>query len=127
MNTPESRSAAECAQLVAQAADEARALEIVILQVGKLMPFCDFFVICHGRSPVHQEAICDRVEELLREEGLRPHHREGEPKGDWTILDYGDIVLHVFSESARSFYDLERLWGEAPRFPLEPAPLREAG
>ena len=127
MNATELRSSGECAQLAAAAADQARALEIVILEVGKLMPFCDYFVICHGRSPAHQEAICDRVEELLREEGLRPHHREGEAKGDWTILDYGDVVLHVFSESARRFYDLERLWGEAPRLAWQPAPVREAG
>ncbi len=68
MNATDSRSPAERAQLIAAAADEARALEIVILQVGKIMPFCDYFVICHGRSPVHQEAICDRVEERLREQ-----------------------------------------------------------
>lgn len=120
MPTPEPLSPAERAQLVAQAADEARALEIVILEVGRLMPFCDYFVICHGRSPVHQEAVCDRVDERLRESGLRPHHREGELKGDWTILDYGNVILHVFSETARRFYDLERLWGEAPRLALKP-------
>jgi ribosome-associated protein len=105
----------ERAQAVAWAANEGRALDIAIIQVGVLMPFCEYFVICHGRSPLHNEAICDRVEELLREVGMRPHHREGQPRGDWTILDYGDVLLHVFSETARRFYDLERLWAEAPR------------
>jgi ribosome-associated protein len=100
----------------------------VILHVGALLPFCEYFVICAGRSPVHCEAICDRVDELLREAGMKPHHREGARQGEWTILDYSDVVLHVFSESARRFYDLERLWAEAPR--LEPkfaAPPEEAG
>jgi hypothetical protein len=70
--TPEER-----AQVVAAAADEARALNLVIINVGKLMPFCGYFVICEGRSPLHNETVVDRVEELLREIGMRPHHREG--------------------------------------------------
>jgi ribosome-associated protein len=118
----------ERVQLVAGAAEEARALELVILQVGKLLPFCEYFVICHGRSPLHCEAICDQVEERLAQAGMRAHHREGEPRGEWTLLDYADIVLHVFSESARNFYGLERLWAEAPRVELRsPVPPAEGG
>jgi ribosome-associated protein len=105
----------ERVELVTAAAAEAGALQIVVLDIAKFLPFCDYFVICHGRSPLHCESICDRVEEALRQAGIRPHHREGEPKGDWTILDYDEVVLHVFSEAARRFYDLERLWAEAPR------------
>ena len=128
MSSPLPADAGERAQLVARAGYEARALNIVVLQVGKLLPFCDYFVICHGRSPVQNEAICDQVEERLREAGIRPHHREGEPRGDWTLLDYGDVVLHVFSESARRFYDLERLWAEVPRLELQlPVSSGEAG
>ena len=126
--TPAPATAEERAQLVAGAADEGRALGIVILHVAPIMPFCGYFVICSGRSPIHCESICDRVEELLREQGVRPHHREGPRQGEWTILDYGDVVLHIFSESARRFYDLERLWAEAPRLePSFPATPEEAG
>lgn len=104
---------------LAQAAEEARAQEIVILQVGDLISVCDYFVICHSRSPLHSEAICARIDEHMRERGCYPHHREGGQRGEWVIMDYLDVVLHVFSEQARKFYDLERLWAEAPRVELE--------
>ena len=112
-------SSLERARDIARAADEARALEIVVLEVGSLLPLCGCFVICHGRSPLHAEAIVERVRELLKEEGVVPHHREGPPRGEWLLLDYVDVVLHVFSEQSRRFYDLERLWADAPRVEVE--------
>ncbi len=105
--------------LLAQAADEGRALEITALEVGSLLPICDYFLICHSRSPQHAQAICDRIEERAKQAKLRLHHREGRGQGEWVILDYLDVVVHVFSESARKFYGLERLWADAPRLPLE--------
>jgi len=107
--------------LAAAAAEEARALEIVILQVGTMLPVCDYFVICHSRSAVHGEAICDKIQERMAQAGVGLHHREGAAKGEWTILDYLDVVVHIFSERARRFYALERLWAEAPRVEFEPA------
>jgi len=109
----------EYALYLAQAADEARALEIVILQVGDLIPICEYFVICHSRSSLHNEAICERVEARMREQGHPLHHREGNQRNEWIIVDYLDVVLHVFSEQARKFYNLERLWAEAPRVELK--------
>ena len=116
----------ERARLVAQAADEARALEILVLYVGELLPLCDYFVICHSRSPQHGDAITDKVRERMKEAGVLLHHREGQRRGEWVILDYGDVVLHVFSARAREFYALERLWAEAPRLEYPryvPAPV----
>ena len=114
--------------VLAQAAEAGRALDIVVLEVGPLLPICDYFLVCHSRSPVHAQAICDQIDERAKQAGLRLHHREGARQGDWTILDYGDILLHVFSETARRFYDLERLWGDAPRLEVNvPAIPREAG
>jgi ribosome-associated protein len=101
-----------------RAAEEGRALEIVVLEVGSLLPICDYFLICHSRSPQHAQAICDKLEEGGKQAGLRLHHREGSGQGEWVILDYLDVVVHVFSERARKFYGLERLWADAPRLPL---------
>lgn len=105
--------------LLAQAAEEGRALEVIALEVGSLLPICDYFLICHSRSSQHAQAICDRIEERAKQGGLRLHHREGSGQGEWVILDYQDVVVHVFSEAARKFYGLERLWADAPRLPLE--------
>ena len=100
---------------LAAAVDEARALNLVILNVSKLTPVCSYFVICHGRSPVHAEAIAEKAREQAKAAGIRLHHREGSRRGEWIILDYMDVVVHIFSEEAREFYNLERLWGDARR------------
>jgi ribosome-associated protein len=104
---------------MALAADEAGALDIKILAIGDLLPVCDYFLICHSRSPLHSTAICDKIEERMHEEKLHPHHREGNNTGEWVILDFLDVVVHVFSETAREFYGLERLWSDAAVVPLE--------
>lgn len=90
-------------------------MDLIVLEVGHLLPICDYFLICHSRSLVHTQAICDRIEAGARQAGLRLHHREGGKQGEWVILDYLDVVVHVFSEEARKFYGLERLWADAPR------------
>jgi ribosome-associated protein len=117
--------------LLARAADEARALDIVVLEVGNLLPICDYFLICHSRSAVHAQAICDKIAEVAHQAGLRLHHREGSGQGEWVILDYLGVVVHVFSEEARKFYGLERLWADAPRLDLSallaPADLAPSG
>ena len=83
--------------------------------------FTDFFVICHGTSDRQVAAIADSIEERLnRELGLRPSHIEGRRQAEWVLMDYIDLVVHVFLEDKRSFYRIERLWGDAPRIPLPP-------
>jgi len=86
----------------------------MILDMRELMTICDYFVICHGRSLAHVEAIAETVEEHLSEQGLRPNHMEGGRKATWVILDCGSTVGHIFTEETRDFYDLERLWESAP-------------
>ncbi|MCD6361850.1 MAG: ribosome silencing factor [Armatimonadetes bacterium] len=100
---------------IAQAALERRAENLVVMDMRGLMSICDFFVVCNGRSRLHVDAIAEEVEEQLREAGVRPWHREGIPDSSWVITDYGDVVLHVFEPEARVFYNLEGLWGDAPR------------
>src|SRR5437870_3556178 len=101
---------------------EKKAEEITILELEKGSgAFTDYFVVCSGTNPRQIQAISDEVEERLEKAGLRPTHVEGYKQAEWVLLDYVDFVVHVFSEKARKYYDLERLWKSAKR--LEPAEL----
>jgi len=114
----------EKALRTAQAALDRRAENVMILDMRGLMTICDFFVICAGRSRLHVAAIADEVEEQLKEEGIRRWHREGIPDASWVITDYGDVVVHIFEPAAREFYNLEGLWGDAPRVPVPEAAVQ---
>jgi ribosome-associated protein len=95
---------------------EKKAEEITILELEKGSgAFTDYFVVCSGTNPRQIQAISDEVEERLERTGLRPTHVEGYQQAEWVLLDYVDFVVHVFSEKARKFYDLERLWKSAKR------------
>ena len=105
------------------AAQEKQAADVVLLNLEGLGAFTDHFIICTGFSARQVEAICDETEKRLEEMGARLLHREGKPAGDWMLLDFGSLIVHVFTEHARRFYDLERLWRSAAR--LEFADARE--
>lgn len=97
------------------AAQEKQAADVVLLDLEGLAAFTDFFIVCTGFSSRQLEAICDAIEERLERHGSRLRHREGKPGGDWMLLDFGGLIVHVFTERARHFYDLERLWRAARR------------
>ena len=97
------------------AAQEKQAADVVLLNLEGLGAFTDFFIICTGFSSRQVEAICDEAERCLEEIGVRLLHREGKPGGEWMLLDFGSLIMHVFTENARRFYDLERLWRVASR------------
>src|SRR5438477_6222701 len=104
---------------VISACQEKRAEEITVLELEKAAgAFTDYFVVCSGTNPRQIQAIADEVEERLRRAHLRPAHVEGYKKAEWVLLDYVDFVVHVFSEKARKYYDLERLWKSAKRLEL---------
>jgi ribosome-associated protein len=106
-----------------QACLEKKAEELTILEMEKGSgAFTDYFVLCSGTNPRQVQAIADEVELRLKSAGLRPAHVEGYKQAEWVLVDYVDFVVHVFSEKARKFYDLERLWKTAKR--LEPAELK---
>ena len=110
---------------VIQACLEKKAEELSILEMEKGSgAFTDYFVLCSGTNPRQIQAIADEVELRLKSAGLRPTHIEGYNQAEWVLLDYVDFVVHVFSEKARKFYDLERLWKSAKR--LEPSDLKAA-
>jgi ribosome-associated protein len=106
-----------------QACLEKKAEELSILEMEKGSgAFTDYFVLCSGTNPRQVQAIADEVELQLKKMGLRPTHVEGYKQAEWVLIDYVDFVVHVFSEKARKFYDLERLWKSAKR--LEPSDLK---
>jgi ribosome-associated protein len=105
-----------------QACLDKKAEELSILEMEKGSgAFTDYFVLCSGTNPRQVQAIADEVELRLKTAGVRPTHVEGYRQGEWILVDYVDFVVHVFSEKARKFYDLERLWKTAKR--LEPTEL----
>jgi ribosome-associated protein len=102
-----------------------KALEPIMLDVRQLCSFCNYQLVISGRSDRQVDAIADGIELGLKAEGLRPISTEGARTGQWALLDYGDFVVHVFLHSVREHYDLEGLWNDAPRIPLDvPADAR---
>ena len=101
---------------------EKKAEDVAILEMEKgSAAFTDYFVVCSGTNPRQIQAISDEVEQRLEKVGLHPAHVEGYKQAEWVLLDYVDFVVHVFSQKARKYYDLERLWKAARR--LEPSEL----
>ena len=115
-----------CALVAAQAADELKATDLVVQEVGKLMSSTEYFVIATARNNRQVDAIIDRVEEKLRKEkGVKPLHTEGVEDGTWALLDYGSFIVHVFQPEARDYYRLESLWNDAPIVDLKEADITD--
>lgn len=111
---PEIRAAVEAAQ-------DKQAVDITVLNLSGAGAFAEYFLLCSGQSQPQIQAIGESIEERLEREGRRVVHREGKSSAEWVLLDYGDFVVHIFSERARQYYDLERLWRSAERVTF-PAP-----
>jgi ribosome-associated protein len=110
-------------QLAVEAAQSKKAGGITVLDLHGLGAFTDYFVICTGYSTPQMKAICDEIEEVLYREMKRtPEHREGHRSAEWALLDFGSLIVHVFGEQARRYYDLERLWRAAPSLVLPDEP-----
>jgi ribosome-associated protein len=93
-----------------KALDDKKAVDVVALDVARISSFTNYFLICSGDSSRQIQAIADEVEEKLRAIGFRPSHIEGYNNAEWVLMDYLDLVVHIFSKKARNYYDLERLW-----------------
>ncbi|HEX9712641.1 MAG TPA: ribosome silencing factor [Actinomycetota bacterium] len=102
------------AVLAARAAADKQANDVRVLQVRDLIAITDFFVICSGNTDRQVKAIGEAIEEALRAEAVKPMRREGERDMHWLLLDFADVVVHVFQEEDRRYYELERLWKDAP-------------
>jgi len=97
-----------------------RALQPVLLDLRQLTLVTDYFLVASGTSAVHLQALADAVLEQMRERKLRPVGTEGRPASGWILIDFGEVVIHLFGDEQRQFYNLERLWRDAPRTDLEP-------
>ena len=106
-------------RVAVEAALEKQARDVTLLELDEASSFTDHFLICSGANSRQIQTISDEIERRLRIAGLRPLHVEGYNHGEWVLMDYMDFVVHVFSERARTFYDLERLWRTARRIPVE--------
>ncbi len=114
MTTPK-----ELAQRAYRALDDKKGMDIRLLKVADITTLADYFLICTGTSNTHVNTLCDEVEKRMEEAGETLLHREGHRSGTWVLLDYGCLVIHVFTEDTRKFYDLERLWNDAVPEPVD--------
>ena len=103
----------ETALLLAKTLDSKKGLDIKVLETGHLTTLADYFVLCSGTSNTQIKALSDACEKAMKEAGEPPHHVEGHRGGTWVLLDFSAVVVHIFNEEAREFYDLERLWSDA--------------
>ena len=100
--------------LAKRAAESKKAFDLVILDLRGLFPFSDYWLICSGSSAIQTKAVAEEVLKEMEECQLRPSHLEGMEEGEWILIDYGDLMIHIFREEERLFYQLEKLWHRAP-------------
>jgi ribosome-associated protein len=103
----------EMSQAICKAASDKKARDIVIMDMKGISSSTDYFVVCSANTATQVRAIADNIEEELAKEGVAFNHKEGYREGEWVLLDFGDVIAHVFMQEAREYYALERLWGDA--------------
>ena len=108
----------EMALVLAETLDSKKGQDIKVLETGALTTLADYFVICTATSTTQVKALADECEKVMKERGEAPHHIEGHRGGTWVLLDFGCVVVHVFTNETREFYDLERLWNDAQQVPM---------
>lgn len=114
MNTPKQIAAA-----AVNALEEKKGQNIRVLEISEISTLADYFVICTGTSNTHVKTLCDAVDEKIGAMGEPMIHREGHRSGTWVLMDFGCVVVHVFTDETRAFYDLERLWSDSKPVALE--------
>jgi ribosome-associated protein len=107
------RAALELARRIVEVAEDKKAADIVLLELAPLTTLADYFVICSGGSERQLDAIADGIISTLRDEKLRPIGREGTPASHWVLIDYGSVIVHIFTPPEREYYGLEKHWSEA--------------
>ncbi len=105
----------DMALLAAEAAEDKKANDIQVLDVRELTVIADYFLICSGNSDIQVKAIARGIEEKLAEEGINPQKVAGKQESRWILMDYADVIIHIFHEDERKYYELERLWADAEK------------
>lgn len=113
----------ELVKYFAEIADDKKAQDIVILKIKGISIIADYFIICHGNSEKQVQAIADALKEAAEKKELEVKRMEGYDQARWVLVDLGDVIAHVFHKDERDYYQLEKLWGDAPRYTLEKKPL----
>ena len=108
-----SLEALELAHRIVEIASDKQGRDILLLDTREVCGFADFFVVCSAESDRQIRAICDEIEHSLKEAGVRRHHREGAEDSGWVLVDFGDVIVHVFSAPQRQFYEIDKVWSEA--------------
>jgi ribosome-associated protein len=112
-------------EIVRKAALEKKAAEPVALNVAGACSFADLFFICSGQQKRQIQSIADAIQESLKKQKVSPYHVEGYATGEWILMDYGDLVVHIFNPERRDFFNLERLWGDLPRLEVAERPKKK--
>lgn len=112
-------SAKEVAAIAAKALDGKMGVDIRVIEITDVSTLADYFLVCTATSNTHVRTLCDAVDEALDGAGERLLNREGHRSGTWVLMDYGCVVVHVFTDETRKFYDLERLWQDGREIPVE--------
>lgn len=109
----------EMANIAVEALKDKKARDIRLLDISEITTLADYFIIATGTSTTHVQSLADEIEEKLEEAGHKLHHKEGFRNGRWILVDYGNIVIHVFHDEERKFYNLERIWVDAKSIPVD--------
>ena len=118
-------TAKEVATIATKAMDSKKGMNIKLLKIDRVSSLADYFLICTGTSNTHVKTLCDYAEYTLEQLGETMLSREGHRGNSWELLDFGCVVIHVFTEDARKFYDLERLWADAEQVDLKDIVIEE--
>lgn len=110
----------EMIAIAVKALDGKKGRDIKVLHTADQTTLADYFIICNGTSNTQVRALAEAVEEAMSKAGEEPHHIEGHRGGQWTLMDYSSVVVHIFTEEGREFYDLERLWSDAETVDIAP-------
>ena len=119
------KNAKELALLAARALSDKKGKEIQVLEIGELTTLADYFVLCTATSTTQVKAMSDACEEAMEKQGETVHHIEGHRGGTWLLMDFSSVVVHIFMDEARKFYDLERLWADAQEVDLSEILVKE--
>jgi len=109
----------ELARRIAELAEDEKAIDTQILDIAELTIIADYFVICSGRNVIHVKSIAENIDQKMRAAGLPPVRHEGLEQGRWAVMDFGSVIVHVFRDEEREYYNLEDLWRDAPRLQAE--------